>query len=150
MEIVPVRPDEPEARELIRQLDTDLVSRYPGGPIHGIDAGEFVDGGGYFVIAREGAKLVGCGAFRPRDAQRVELKRMFVAPAFRRQGCSRAILHHLEAEIRRRGFHEIVLETGFRQPEAIAFYLTEGYGPIPLFGEYVNDGISRCFGKRLT
>ena len=29
MEIVPVRPDEPEARELIRQLDTDLVSRYP-------------------------------------------------------------------------------------------------------------------------
>lgn len=147
MQLIPSSPDSPSARELIRQLDGDLANRYPGGPIHGIDAAEFERAGGYFVVATEGTTLVACGAFRPLDAARAEIKRMFVAPTFRRQGRSRTILRHLEAEIARRGFREIVLETGCNQPEAIAFYLAEGYRPIPLFGPYVGDGISRCFAK---
>lgn len=147
MQLTPSSPDSPSARELIRQLDADLAARYPGGPIHGIDVVEFVRAGGYFVVAAEGTALVACGAFRPLDAVRAEIKRMFVAPEFRRQGRSRTILRHLEAEISRRGFREIVLETGCHQPEAIAFYIAEGYRPIPLFGPYVGDGISRCFAK---
>jgi GNAT superfamily N-acetyltransferase len=147
MEIVATSPAAPEALALIHQLDIDLAARYPGSPIHGIDTLEFAQAGGYFLVAKEGAAFVGCGAFRPLDAERAEIKRMFVVPAFRRQGRSRTILRHLEGEIERRGFREIVLETGCNQPEAIAFYLAEGYRPIPLFSPYVDDTISRCFAK---
>ena len=147
MEIVATSPAAPEARALIHQLDLDLAKRYPGSPIHGINAVEFDQAGGYFLVAKEGATLVGCGAFRSFDAKRAEIKRMFIVPGFRRQGRSRAILRLLEAEIGRRGFREIVLETGCNQPEAIAFYLAEGYRPIPLFEPYVDDTISRCFAK---
>ena len=39
--IVPVNPAADEARELIRELDTEIAALYPGLPINGIDAAEF-------------------------------------------------------------------------------------------------------------
>ena len=150
MELLPTSPAAPAVSALIQQLDEDLATRYPGGEIHGIDSTEFERAGGYFLVVRESAALVGCGAFRPLDAARAEIKRMFVVPKFRRQGHSRTILRHLEAEIRRRSFRTIVLKTGIRQPEAITFYLAEGYTSIALFGPYVDEAINRCFAKQLT
>ena len=41
----------------------------------------------------------------------------------------------------------MVLETGIRQPEAIALYLATGYTPIDAFGEFADSPLSRCFGK---
>jgi len=43
-----------------------------------------------------------------------------------------------------------VLETGTKQPEAIALYTSSGYTEIPHFGVYKNEPESRCFGKELT
>jgi hypothetical protein len=53
MMIVAVSPATDEARELIRELDLDIATLYPGLPINGIDAAEFESAGGYFVIPRE-------------------------------------------------------------------------------------------------
>jgi hypothetical protein len=42
-----------------------------------------------------------------------------------------------------------VLETGTRQPEAIALYLSSGYVPVEKFGTYRDEPDSRCYGKDL-
>ena len=56
----------------------------------------------------------------------------------------------LEARARAAGYTRIVLETGSRQPEAIALYSSSGYTPIASYGFYRNGPLNRCFGKDLT
>jgi GNAT superfamily N-acetyltransferase len=146
--IVAVSPESDEARELIRELDIEIGTRYPGQPINGIDAANFESAGGYFVIAKEAGQAVGCGAFRPVGDRCAEIKRMYVKASARRRGFARQILQHLEGEIRRRRFQSIVLETGYGQPEALALYESQGYFPIPAFLGYVGSPISRCYAKK--
>lgn len=146
--IVAVSPAIEEARELIRELDTEIATLYPGLPVNGIDAAEFEKAGGYFVIVREADRAVGCGAFRPVGERCAEIKRMFVRASARRRGIARQILRHLEEEVRRRGFRSIVLETGCDNSEALALYEAEGYFPIPAFLGYVGSPISRCYAKK--
>ncbi len=141
--------DEVLAAGLLRELDAELSARYPDAPFHGIDGFQFSLANGYFVVAQICDEAVGCGAFRPLDTGGVEIKRMFVRPAFRGRGIARAILAALHAEARRRGYISAVLETGQRQPEAIALYESEGYEHIEPFGAYVGSGISVCFRKAL-
>jgi hypothetical protein len=43
----------------------------------------------------------------------------------------------------------MVLETGARQPEAIALYESAGYLPIAGFGYYRESPISRCMARSL-
>lgn len=127
MKIEAMDPASDEARELIAQLDADLISRYPGESTHGIDAAEFRAAGGYFVTLRtDEGELVGCGAFRPVAARCVEVKRLFVMEAWRGRGFARSILKHLEEVAAQRGAGGVVLETGVRQPEAIALYERAG------------------------
>jgi GNAT superfamily N-acetyltransferase len=147
LKIVAISAVTEEARELVRELDDFIAALYPGYPIQGMDADEFEKEGGYFVVAREGGEAVGCGGFRQVDARCVEIKRMFVRSSARRRGVARQILRHLETEVRRRGFHSMVLETGCNNSEAMALYEGEGFFPIPAFLGYVGIPISRCYAK---
>ena len=52
-------------------------------------------------------------------------------------------------EARALGCARPVLETGIRQPEAIALYERAGFSRIPAFGEYVHSPLSVCMGKDL-
>lgn len=149
MNIVATNPASETARVLIGELDIHLAEQYPGSPINGIDVDAFTQAGGYFVLAFDGDAALGCGAFRPIDTVSAEVKRMFVRPEARRRGVARAILLHLEAEIHRRGFRTILIETGCDQLEAIALYETAGYSPTPAFGQYIGSPISSCFAKNL-
>lgn len=142
-----VSPDTAEARGLIRELDAEIAALYPEHPITGIDTAEFEKAGGYFVIARQADQAMGCGGFRQVDERCVEIKRLYVRASARRRGVARQILRHLEAEVRRRGFRTIVLETGCNNAEALALYDAEGYSPIPAFLGYVGIPISRCYAK---
>ena len=134
---------------LFAELDAELVRRYPGEPIHGVDPQETRAAGGFFIVARVFSEDAGCGGFRPLDAQVVEIKRMFVRSRFLGRGVAKAILHALEAEARPRGFVRSILETGVRQPEAIALYRSAGYVTIEPFGPYVGSTSSVCLGKAL-
>lgn len=136
------------ARRLIDALDAELTLRYPGEPTNGIDAEDFEATGGVFLIGYLGTEAVACGAFRPTDGA-AEVKRMFVAPAYRGRGFARDILRGLEAEAAVRGFPRAILETGIRQPEAISLYRAEGWRPIPCFGQFAGDPMSLCFEKEL-
>ena len=143
-------PGSPDAQTLIGKLDREILRRYPGGPIHGIDIDEFRAADGYFVVIREPAsgQPIACGAFRPVTPHCVEIKRMFVDEHFRRRGYAKQILIHLETVAKQRGFRGFVLETATGQPEAMGLYERLGYFRIPRFGSYVSSEISVCYAKQ--
>lgn len=101
------------------------------------------------VLASTNGGVAGCGAIRPLAAETMEIKRMFVLPAWRRQGVAALILSELEEWARDRGAERCILETGGQQPDAIAFYLRHGYQRIPNFGPFVAIANSLCFEKIL-
>ncbi len=142
------------AAELIRELSTELAGRYPG--LYGGDgAGAFkpqdvLVARAAFLVAWRGDEAIGCGALRPMDeVDVVEIKRMFVRPAARDNGVGRIILSALETQAREFGYRIARLETGLRNPEAIALYERAGYQRIPCYGIYVNEPLSVCFEMML-
>lgn len=151
VQLAPASVDEVLATGLLDQLDADLRQRYPGEPVNGIDPEPFRAAGGYFVLARFHTRPVGCGAFRPYQAEAgtVEIKRIFVHPELRGRGLARRVMEALEAEARRRGFTHAILETAGGQPEAIGLYRSCGYAEIPAFEPYVHSVRSMCFWKAL-
>src|SRR5690606_31647227 len=64
-------------------------------------------------------------------------------------GLARRILAALEADARAAGRVRMVLETGTKQPEAIALYTSSGYEPCEPFGYYRFHEESRCYAKTL-
>jgi GNAT superfamily N-acetyltransferase len=74
-----------------------------------------------------------------------EVKRMYVVPEARRRGISRLLLRGLVDEARALGYAELWLETGTAQPEAMALYESEGFEPIPSYGQYKRYANSRCY-----
>lgn len=80
----------------------------------------------------------------------LEVKRVFVERRARGQGASRALMAELERVGADRGATRLILQTGDRQPEAIALYERIGYHPIDTFAPYVRFPASRCFAKPLA
>jgi putative acetyltransferase len=74
---------------------------------------------------------------------------MFVQPTHRQQGVARAVLQELEQWASELGYARCVLETGKRQPEAIALYQRSGYAFTPNYGQYVGVENSVCLQKAL-
>jgi putative acetyltransferase len=76
-----------------------------------------------------------------------ELKRMFVSPAARGQKLGRQLLQQLETLARAGGASLLRLETGIKQPEALALYRTAGFVEIEPFGSYLPDPLSLFMEK---
>jgi putative acetyltransferase len=139
------------ADQLISALNAELTERYPedNANFFSLEPDEVSEGrGGFFVAYIDGAPI-GCGAVRRIEPTVAEIKRMYVAPTARGQGVGHQILNELEAEARRLHVTRLVLETGPRQPDAIALYARAGFSEIPLFGEYVDSRFSLCMAKDL-
>ena len=101
------------------------------------------------VVAYSENLAVGCGAIKPYDSDTVEIKRMFVLPEARGQGVATKILSALEQWARELNYKKCILETGKRQPEAIALYSKTGYEVIPNYGQYQGMENSVCFLKQV-
>ncbi len=99
------------------------------------------------VVAYLESEPVGCGAFKRYSEQAAEIKRMFVKFESRGRRIGAEILGSLEAWAGERGFTECILETGLKQPEAIALYKRSGYGVIPNYGQYIGVENSVCMRK---
>jgi putative acetyltransferase len=140
----------PDATRLIRQLDDDLLRRYPAlRKTHGLVPEDLNDPGFTFLLARADGRGVGCGALRVLEPGIGEVKRMFVIPEFRRSGIARRILEALESRARESGHTFVRLETSTGQPEAIGLYRSAGYHEIAPFGEYAGNPFSVCFERCL-
>jgi putative acetyltransferase len=140
--------DSPDATELREELQAELIATYDGTDTESGSKPTASDTP-VFLVARMDGEPVGCGALRPYGDGRIELKRMYVRPAHRGRGLSRAILVALEDEARAEGATHVILETGDRQHAAVALYERSGYEAIPKYGPYVDSPISLCYEKRL-
>jgi ribosomal protein S18 acetylase RimI-like enzyme len=60
------------------------------------------------------------------------------------------VLDELESSAVALGYRATVLETGLRQPEALALYESHGYTRIPNYGFYRESALSRCYRKDLV
>jgi len=140
--------DNADFRTLVALLDRDLAVR--DGDDHTFYA-QFnkVDTIKEVVIAYQNGAPVGCGAIKPFSATEAEVKRMFVHPDYRKQGIAAKVLNELETWATKLGFTACVLETGKKQPEAIALYQKAGYHFIPNYGQYIGVDNSVCMTKPL-
>src|SRR5205085_6984626 len=100
-----------------------------------------------FVVARRGGVAVGCGAVVLGAGGDAELKRMFVTPEARGLELGSRILAALEAAAKTEAVRVLRLETGVRQPEALALYRRHGYTERGPFGTYERDPLSTFFEK---
>jgi putative acetyltransferase len=136
-------------QQLVQLLDRDLAQR--DGDEHGFYAQyNKIDLIRHTVVAYADDEPVGCGAFKEYAPDSVEIKRMFVQPAHRQRGVARAVLAALETWAAELGYANCVLETGKRQPEAIALYQRSGYELTPNYGQYIGIDNSVCLRKTLT
>lgn len=138
-------------QQLILALNTELEERYPeeGANFFRLDADEVAEGRGAFLVAYADGQPVGCGAVRRIDGKEAEIKRMYVAPQARGLGIGKRIVAELEMIARELGVRRLLLETGPRQPDAIAVYERAGFVVIPLYGEYIGAKFSVCMAKDL-
>ncbi len=101
------------------------------------------------IVYYENGIPVGCGAFREKEPDSVEIKRMYVHPDHRKKGIASQVLTELERWADEIKYPYTVLETGKKQPEAIALYQKSGYNIIPNYPPYENMENSVCMKKTL-
>lgn len=134
--------------ELVKHLDAELALR--DGADHSFYS-QFnkIDKIRHAVVLYEEEKPVACGAIREFDPRSMEVKRMYTLPEFRGKGLGSVILEALESWSSEMNYERCVLETGKRQPEAIALYQKNGYAITPNYGQYIGVENSVCFEKNL-
>ncbi|MBF4466264.1 GNAT family N-acetyltransferase [Flavobacterium sp. LC2016-12] len=103
----------------------------------------------HVIVFYENDTAVGCGAFREKEIDTVEIKRMFVHPDHRKKGFASAILKELEIWAKEIGYAYTILETGKNQPEAINLYQKQEYTIIPNYPPYEAMENSVCMKKTL-
>jgi GNAT superfamily N-acetyltransferase len=158
MRIRRVSFDHPDAVKLNDQVQAEYAVRYGAdGDATVMAVSDFEPPNGIYLIAYdELGTPVASGGWRAQDANHegnldgdAEVKRMYVIDQMRGRGLARRILAALEEDARAAGRTRMVLETGLKQPEAIALYTSSGYGPCAKFGYYRHYESSRCFAKSL-
>ncbi len=147
--LVRTNSDNSDFRELVALLDAELQIR--DGDEHSFYA-QFnkVDTIRYVVVAYEDGEAVGCGAIKEYAEGVAEIKRMFVREERRGRGIAKSILSELETWASELTFSECILETGIKQPEAIALYQKSGYQTIPNYGQYEGVENSVCMKKLIS
>ena len=138
MKIEPAFWDDPDVQRLSTEQQVEVRTRYGGKDEPGTHPSA-ADVSVVLVARDDDGTALGCGALRVLADGVAEVKRMYVVPAARGRGVSRAVLAALEAAARERGWTTLRLETGPLQPEAIGLYSSAGYRAIAAFGAYIGD-----------
>ena len=131
--IIRTDSDNKDFIELVKYLDADLAQR------DGLDNSFYsqfnkIDKIKHVVVAYENDKPIACGAIKEYSPNTMEVKRMYTRPESRGKGMATKVLTALEIWATESGYEKCLLETGKRQPEAIALYKKNGYKLIPNYG----------------
>lgn len=133
-----MRYGSPVAQRLVAAIYADQTERYGGPDETVVEAFEFDPPDGGFLVAYAAGQAVGCVGWRTHDDSPdvAELKRLYTSPEVRKTGVAQALMAAIADNAREHGRTRMILETGAKQPEAIALYHKLGYRPIPHFGHY--------------
>ena len=154
--IRPERPDHPQVRQLLGQLDAYLATLYEPEDNYILAEQALLAPEVSFLVAARDSRIVGCGAVRRMPAESDtghrpygEVKRMIVDPSLRGQRIGARLLDSLEVLLRRDGIQLALLETGAQQVEAVRLYERNGYRRRTPFGGYPDNGLSLFYEKSL-
>lgn len=149
LKVLRTNSDNPDFISLVKLLDAELAER--DGDDHPFYA-QFnkIDNIKFAVVAYENENPVSCGAIKEYSPDTMEVKRMYTLPESRGKGIATKVLIELETWARQLGYKKCILETGKKQPEAIALYKKNGYKLIPNFGQYAGVENSVCFEKEMN
>ena len=123
---------------LIRHHREESQATTPSCNAHSLDSTGLADPSVSFFSAWEGDTLLGIGALKQLSDDHAELKSMRTAPAHLRRGVARAMLAHLIAVARSRGYRHLSLETGTAAmfAPANAMYEAAGFSDCDAFAGY--------------
>jgi GNAT superfamily N-acetyltransferase len=148
--VIETRPyDDVDVVRMVAQVQTEYVTLYGGPDAAAVEPDEFSAPNGGFLVGVLDGVAVAMGGWRRIDDTSAEIKRMYVAPQARRGGIARTMLAALERSAAEAGITRLVLNTGPKQPEAIALYESAGYLPVPGFGHYACHPEAVFLGKVL-
>ncbi|MEO9131681.1 MAG: GNAT family N-acetyltransferase [Sphingomonas sp.] len=136
--------------DVIGLIDLHLRSAFensPPGSVFALDLSGLRDPAVALWSAWDGDDLLGLGALKNLGAGHGELKSMRTAPAHLRRGVARAMLGHLVAEGRARGYSRLSLETGSSDAfaPARALYERAGLTLCGPFADYTDEAFSRYY-----
>ncbi len=118
----------PEVRVLLREHLANMYELSPPDSVHALDVSGLQSPDVTFWTVWDGSLLTGCGALKELDATHGEVKSMRTPSQQRRRGAGRAILAHIVAEARARGYRRLSLETGSMDAFRPAQKLYESFG----------------------
>lgn len=147
--VLRIRPDDlqdPLVHALLREHLAGVALHSPPESIHALDLDGLRAPGMSFWTVWDGEDLLACGALKELDPTHGEVKSMRTAAAHLRKGAARAMLDHIVAEARHRGYRRLSLETGTAAAfePAHRLYASAGFVPCGPFADYVDDPYS-CF-----
>lgn len=127
-----------DVRQLVEHHLKFGRSHSPPQDAHALEADSLLDPAVTLFSYRRRGELVAIGALKRLDDQHAELKTMHTAEHVRGLGIGRAMLDHLLAVARERGFEDVGLETGVHEAFAPArsLYTSAGFAPCDPFGDY--------------
>lgn len=141
----------PEVRALLQEHLANMRQISPPESIHALPLEGLRKPEVTFWSAWENGELLGCGALKELNAKHGEIKSMRTSARHRRKGVAKAILDHIIAEAKRRGYRRLSLETGSMDAfePARQLYARAGFTFCGLFGDYIADPNSVFMMKEL-
>jgi putative acetyltransferase len=141
MQIAVDDPGLPEVRKLLEEHLRNMYELSPPESVHALDVSKLQESDVTFWTVRDGSTLLGCGALKEINSEHGEIKSMRTPLSLRRRGAGRAVLTHIIAVARERGYKRLSLETGSMEAFAPAQLLYESFGfrYCEPFGDYRPD-----------
>ena len=125
-----VSPEDADLQPIIEGLFGEYAARY--GDYFSKDAEVeltewYLAPQGLFIVLERDGEIIATGAYKPFDEHTAEIKRIWTNKTLRQQGLAARVVQELERRAVLAGYSRIYLTTGFRQPEAVRLYLSQGY-----------------------
>jgi putative acetyltransferase len=118
----------PEVQALLREHLSNMHELSPPASVHALDLSALRQPDVTFWTVWDDGALLGCGALKQLTPMHGEVKSMRTPQALRRRGAARAVLTHIIAEARSRGYRRLSLETGSMDAFKPAHMLYERFG----------------------
>lgn len=139
-----------EATELINALSKELEQITGNSGRNSFNNEDVDKERSVFAVCYMEDHAVGCGGLKELSKSQAEIKRVYSNPEYRGSGIGTAILQYLEAEAKKFGYKQVVVETRRVNEKAVSFYLKNGYRECAPYGKYVGRPEAICMMKELT
>ena len=96
---------------------------------------------GILLLARRDRDVAGCVGLRPLDADRGEMKRLYLRPRFRGTGLGRRLAEAVVDAARAAGYRSLVLDSLASMGAARALYDSLGFCAIPAYYDNPLPGV---------